>query len=119
MYSGTGFDRKLKLILKSLMYSGTGFDRKLKLILKSFPITMWIIQNIYENGTGNQCTLSNININASVCCRLVYRYETLLSHRRSKPLFLWKMFETGLESEVICFGLFWPIYPAYAHHSND
>ena len=27
-----------------LMFSGTGFDSKLKLILKSFPITMWIIQ---------------------------------------------------------------------------
>ena len=25
---------------------------------------MWIIQNLYENGTGNQYTLSNININA-------------------------------------------------------
>ena len=46
------------------MYSGTGFDSKLKLIFKSFPITMWVIQKIYENGTGNQCTLSNININA-------------------------------------------------------
>ena len=46
------------------MYSGTGFDSKLKLILKSFPVTMWIIQKLYENGTGNQCTLNNININA-------------------------------------------------------
>ena len=47
------------------MYSGTGFDSKLKLIhvFKSFPITMWIMQKLYENGTGNQCTLSNININ--------------------------------------------------------
>ena len=26
------------------MYSGTGFDSKLKLIFKSFPITTWIIQ---------------------------------------------------------------------------
>ena len=43
------------------MYSGTGFDSKL---IKSFPITMWIMQKLYENGTGNQCTLSNININA-------------------------------------------------------
>ena len=25
---------------------------------------MWIIQTFYKNGTGNQCTLSNININA-------------------------------------------------------
>ena len=47
-----------------LMYSGTGFASKLKLIFKSFPITMWIMQKLYENGTGNQCTLSNININA-------------------------------------------------------
>ena len=46
------------------MYSGTGFDSKLKLIFKSFPIIMWIIQKLYENATGNQCTLSNININA-------------------------------------------------------
>ena len=46
------------------MYSGTDFDSKLKLILKSFPVTMWIIQKVYENGTGNLCTLSNININA-------------------------------------------------------
>ena len=46
------------------MYRGTGFDSKLKLIFKSFPITMWIIQKLYENGTDNQCTLSNININA-------------------------------------------------------
>ena len=45
------------------MYSSTGFDSKLKLLFKSFPI-MWIIQNLYENGTGNQYTLSNININA-------------------------------------------------------
>ena len=45
-------------------YSCTGFDSKLKLIFKSFPITMWIMQNLYENGTGNQCALSNININA-------------------------------------------------------
>ena len=42
------------------MYSGTGFDSKLKLIFKSFPITMWFMQN----GTGNQCMLNNININA-------------------------------------------------------
>ena len=48
------------------MYSGTGFDSKLKLILKSFPVTMWTIQTLYENGTGNQCTLSNININNMV-----------------------------------------------------
>ena len=41
------------------MYSGTGFDSKLKSIFKSFPDTMWI-----KNGTGNQCTLSNIKINA-------------------------------------------------------
>ena len=46
------------------MYSGTGFDSKLKLILKSFPVTMWIIQKLYENGIDNQCTLSNININS-------------------------------------------------------
>ena len=46
------------------MYSGTGFDSKLKLIFKSFPITMWIIQIFNENETGNQCSLSNININA-------------------------------------------------------
>ena len=46
------------------MYSGTGFDSKLKLILKSFPVTMWIIHKLYENGTGIQYTLSNININA-------------------------------------------------------
>ena len=46
------------------MYSVTGFDSKLKLIFKSFPIKMWIMQKIYENGIGNQCTLSNININA-------------------------------------------------------
>ena len=46
------------------MYSGTGFDSKLKLIFKSFPLKMWIIQKLYENGTGNQCTLSDININA-------------------------------------------------------
>ena len=45
------------------MYSGTGFESKLKLIFKSFPIIMWIIQKLYENGTANQCTLSNININ--------------------------------------------------------
>ena len=25
---------------------------------------MWIMQKLYVNGTGNQCTLSNININA-------------------------------------------------------
>ena len=35
------------------MYSGTGFESKLKLILKSFPVTMWIIQKLYENGTDN------------------------------------------------------------------
>ena len=46
------------------MYSGTGFDSKLKLVFKSFPITMWIIQKLYENDNGNQCTLGNININA-------------------------------------------------------
>ena len=46
------------------MNSGTGFESKLKLILKSFPITMWIIQKLRENGIGNQCTLGNININA-------------------------------------------------------
>ena len=46
------------------MFSGTGFDSKLKLIFKSFPMTMWIMQNLYENGTGNQCMLSNISINA-------------------------------------------------------
>ena len=46
------------------MYLGTGFDSKLKLLFKSFPITMWIIQQLYEIGTGNQCTPSNININA-------------------------------------------------------
>ena len=46
------------------MYSGTGFDSNLKLIFKSFPITMWIIQKLYENGNGNQFTLGNININA-------------------------------------------------------
>ena len=47
------------------MYSGTGFDSKPKLIFKSFPITTNVDHaNIYENGTGNQCTLSNININA-------------------------------------------------------
>ena len=34
-----------------LMYSGTGFDSKPKLIFKSFPITMWIMQKLYENGT--------------------------------------------------------------------
>ena len=39
---------------------GTGFDSK----LKSFPITMWIIQKLYKNGSGNQCTPSDININA-------------------------------------------------------
>ena len=43
---------------------GTGFDSKPNLIFKSFPITMWIIQKLYENGTGNQCRLSNINFNA-------------------------------------------------------
>ena len=41
------------------MYSGTGFDSKLKSIFKSFPDTMWI-----KNGTGNQCTLRNLKINA-------------------------------------------------------
>ena len=46
------------------MNSGTGFESKLKLILKSFPITIWIIQKLCENGIGNQCTLGNININA-------------------------------------------------------
>ena len=46
------------------MYRGTGFDSKLKLIFKSFSITIWIMQKLYENGTGNQCTQSNININA-------------------------------------------------------
>ena len=46
------------------MYSGAGFDSKLKLIFKSCFITMWIIQTLYKNGTGNQCTLGNININA-------------------------------------------------------
>ena len=46
------------------MYSGAGFDSKLKLIFKSFFITMWIIQTLYKNDTGNQCTLCNININA-------------------------------------------------------
>ena len=41
-----------------LMYSCTGFDStKLKLIFKSFPFTMWIMQKLYENGTGNQCKL--------------------------------------------------------------
>ena len=45
-------------------YSGTGYDSKMELILKSFPVALWIIQKLYENGTGNQCTLSNININA-------------------------------------------------------
>ena len=43
---------------------GTGYDSELKLIFKPFPITMWIIQKLYENVTGNQCTLSNINNNA-------------------------------------------------------
>ena len=47
-----------------LLYSSTVLDSKLKLIFKSFPITMWIMQKLYENDTGNQCTLSNININA-------------------------------------------------------
>ena len=47
-----------------LMYSVTGYDSELKLIFKPFPITMWIIQKLYENVTGNQCTLSNINNNA-------------------------------------------------------
>ena len=46
------------------MYSGSGFDSKLKLIFKLFPITMWIIQKFCENGTGNQCTISNIDVNA-------------------------------------------------------
>ena len=39
-----------------------------------------------------------------VCCRLVYRSATRLGPCRSKPLFLLKMFETGRESDVICFG---------------
>ena len=39
---------------------------KLKLILKSVPVTMWIIQKLYESGTGNQCTLSNINLTLSL-----------------------------------------------------
>ena len=46
------------------MDSGTGFDSNLKLIFKSFPITMRIIQKLYENDNCNQCTLGNININA-------------------------------------------------------
>ena len=46
------------------MHRSTGFDSKLKRILKSFPITMWIIQKLYENDTGNQCALSYINTNA-------------------------------------------------------
>ena len=41
------------------MYSGTGFDSKPKLIFKSFPITMDHTK-LYENGTGNQCTLSRL-----------------------------------------------------------
>ena len=46
------------------MYRGTGLDRRLKLIFKSFHNNNVDHTKLYENGTDNQCTLGNININA-------------------------------------------------------
>ena len=43
------------------MYTSRGFDSKLKLILNLFPVTLWSIQNLDKNATGNQCTVANIN----------------------------------------------------------